>query len=87
MLHLENVSISDNFFRLGGSSLQVIQVVSRIRRVFDVAMPVMKFFDNPTIEEMALLITELQAEQAGEGAFSELVRDVSNSTLEHAIGS
>jgi len=86
ILVAEYIRIDDNFFGLGGSSLQVIQVISRIRRIFDVSMPVDKFFDNPTIKEMALLITQMQVEQAGEDALGQIISEVSNEALQGTIG-
>ena len=53
VLGLEEVGIHDNFFELGGHSLMVIQVIARIRRVFEVEIPVRSLFEEPTIERSA----------------------------------
>ncbi|MGC2062519.1 MAG: amino acid adenylation domain-containing protein [Thermodesulfovibrionales bacterium] len=50
MLRMEEVGVLDNFFELGGRSLQVTQVVSRLREVFLVELPLLSFFESPTIE-------------------------------------
>ncbi len=39
-----------NFFELGRRSLLVLQMMGRIRRVFELEVPVRSVFDEPTIE-------------------------------------
>lgn len=63
VLGLERLGIHDNFFELGGHSLSATQVVSRIRSVCHVDVPVQTLFEAPTIFELALRITQLQAAQ------------------------
>jgi amino acid adenylation domain-containing protein len=49
LLDLESVSISDNFFSLGGHSLLGTQLIARIRQSFGVALTLRTLFDHPTI--------------------------------------
>jgi amino acid adenylation domain-containing protein len=64
VLKLERVSGSDNFFDLGGHSLLATQVISRLREVFDIELPLRVIFENPTVGEMALAVEiALRAEQ------------------------
>ena len=45
----DSIGIHDNFFTLGGHSLLVIQVISRIRAVFQVELPMVALFEHPTV--------------------------------------
>ncbi|HET8844236.1 MAG TPA: amino acid adenylation domain-containing protein, partial [Ktedonobacteraceae bacterium] len=56
ILQLEHISIQDNFFRLGGHSLLVAQVISRIRQALDIEVPVDKLFEAGTIAEFCTFI-------------------------------
>ncbi len=58
VLGLEEIGIQDNFFGLGGHSLMVIQVIARIRKVFEVEIPVRSLFEDPTIERSAKAVEE-----------------------------
>lgn len=53
LLGIEQVGIHDNLFDLGGDSLLVIQVVSRIREVLRIEVPLRAIFETPTIAELA----------------------------------
>ena len=65
ILRLERVGVHDNFFELGGHSLLITQVVSRIRDIFGIDLPVRSFFGTSTIALIAERID--QAQQIGDG--------------------
>jgi amino acid adenylation domain-containing protein len=68
LLGLEEVSVQESFFDLGGHSLAAVRLVGRIREVFGTALPVAALFQAPTIEALAALVR-----QGGEIARSPLV--------------
>jgi acyl transferase domain-containing protein/acyl carrier protein len=57
MLGVAQVGIIDNFFSdLGGSSLLATQLIGRLRERFQVELPLRRFFEGPTIAELAEVI-------------------------------
>jgi amino acid adenylation domain-containing protein len=85
VLGVERVGVHDNFFDLGGHSLLVTQVVARIRDRFNVQLPVMNFFQEPTIEGMALAILQKQAEIAHSDNLAELLDVLENLSQDEVL--
>lgn len=48
--------VHDNFFALGGHSILMIQVITRMRQTLQPALPLTALFDAPTIAELAVLV-------------------------------
>ena len=58
LLGIEKVGVHDSFFELGGHSLIGTQLISRIRDVFSVELPLRALFENPTIAGLAQAIEQ-----------------------------
>ncbi len=59
VLGLERVGIKSDFFELGGHSLVAAQVVSRIRKRFQVKISISSIFEHLTVEALATFVAEL----------------------------
>ena len=59
LMQLENVSVEDNFFMLGGHSLMGTQLIARIRDAFGVEITLRALFDSPTVTGISAEIERL----------------------------
>ena len=59
LLGLESVSMTDNFFLLGGHSLLGAQLIAKVHQRFGVKLTLRNLFSNPTIAGMAAEISRL----------------------------
>lgn len=53
VLHLEQINIDDNFFALGGDSFLALQLMEKVERQFEQALPLSTLFLTPTVEQLA----------------------------------
>ncbi|MEW6735279.1 MAG: amino acid adenylation domain-containing protein, partial [Acidobacteriota bacterium] len=53
LLGLKGVSIYDNFFELGGHSLLATQLISRVRKVFEIDFPLRNLSEAPILATLA----------------------------------
>jgi acyl carrier protein len=76
VLHLEKVGIHDNFFELGGHSLLATQVVSRIREILHLEVPLKRFFESPSIASLSIEVEEILLKEIEELSEDEAQRIV-----------
>lgn len=59
VLGVEAVAAKDDFFALGGHSLLVTQVATRLRQELDLDVPLRTVFENPTVAQLAAALRQL----------------------------
>ncbi len=74
VLHFEHISVQDNLFLLGASSLLATLIMSRVRSTFQVVLPLVAIFQAPTVLQLAELIE--QARQTSEPAQAPMITAV-----------
>ncbi len=62
--------VTQNFFGLGGHSLQAIEILCQLRRKFSVGLSINDFFTKPTVAQQAALVSERLACDASHGEIS-----------------
>ncbi|NJL38964.1 MAG: amino acid adenylation domain-containing protein [Leptolyngbyaceae cyanobacterium SM1_4_3] len=66
LLNLEQVSVEDNFFDLGGHSILAIQLLTQIKETFQIDLPLRLLFETSILSNQATLIETVQ--QSGTAA-------------------
>jgi tyrocidine synthetase-3 len=59
VLKQERIGINDNFFDLGGNSLNIIQVISKLREQLDMEISIVTMFEFPTIRTFSQYLSRL----------------------------
>ena len=74
------VGVTDNFFALGGDSIKATRVLAELCSEFQVQLPAVALFRNPTVEELCQEMTHQLAEDAGQ--FEDLLAEIEGMTDE-----
>jgi acyl carrier protein len=62
LLARTQVGIHDSFFDLGGHSLLATQLISQVRRVFKLELPLHRLFEAPTVAEFAEILRQAETQ-------------------------
>jgi len=65
LLGADRIGAHDNFFERGGHSLMAMQLLGRIRRLFEVEAPLKDFIEEPTLSNLAQLVERALAASDG----------------------
>jgi amino acid adenylation domain-containing protein len=63
VLDLDEIGLDEDLFDLGGHSLTITRISSRIQQRLGVELPLDVFFDTPTIAEIAVVVREMAGER------------------------
>jgi len=87
VLELPRVGVNDNFFMLGGDSLSATQVISRVRSLFSVNLPIATLFLKPTVAQLAKeIVAFLEAlEATATGAVCAELRQVTGASPHRSV--
>ena len=61
LLDVARIGVNDSFFELGGHSLLATQFMARVRDAFNVDLPLRVLFEQPSVAEIAIAISEANA--------------------------
>ncbi len=57
VLRVEQIDCDANFFEIGGDSLKAMEVISRVSEVLHVDLPLIAFFEDPTVRHLAEILS------------------------------
>ncbi|MEU0357519.1 non-ribosomal peptide synthetase [Streptomyces cyaneofuscatus] len=67
LLRNDRLGVHDDFFRAGGNSLQASQLMSAIKRRFEVEISLTDFFTSPTVAHLSSTIDAVRTARLGDG--------------------
>jgi phthiocerol/phenolphthiocerol synthesis type-I polyketide synthase E len=76
LLGIDRIGMHEDFFGLGGNSLLSIQIIARLRKLFNVEVAMTAIFEATTISALAEMIMEMQLEAANMEELEALLREI-----------
>ena len=64
-LGIKGIKKSDNFFYSGGDSLSATRVMSGIKKIFQIELPLSMIFENPVLRDLSRLVDQTKKSTAG----------------------
>jgi len=84
VLGIDQVGIHDNFFDLGGHSLAVMRVITRVVKTFQLDLPIKALFESPTVADMAAIIAQNQRNNAAPEDLDRMLSELESLSDEQA---
>ncbi|CDL85477.1 Putative Phenylalanine racemase (ATP-hydrolyzing) (fragment) [Xenorhabdus szentirmaii DSM 16338] len=85
LLDLSRISRHDNFFDIGGHSLMVVRLITRIQHKLSVSIPLTALFAAPTLKEQADTILAAQMDVIGNGEIESMQDDLDSMSAEELM--
>jgi acyl transferase domain-containing protein/acyl carrier protein len=82
VLGIERIGIHDKFFDLGGNSLRGIQLMSRLRRLFLLELPMNILFESPTVAEQAVVVSETRRKEQELEELEKMLKEIEGLSAE-----
>ncbi|WP_020635758.1 non-ribosomal peptide synthetase [Amycolatopsis alba] len=76
ILGVEEISLGDGFFAIGGSSLKITQVATRVHETFGVRLELRELFQYATLGELAELVEKRELEDVSADELAALLDEV-----------
>jgi acyl carrier protein len=73
VIQVEKTGVNDNFFEIGGNSLNIVQVKSKLKDVFGIDIPIAVMFEYPTIRSF---VHYLEQQKNGEAWQEKEIEDI-----------
>src|SRR5450432_2413662 len=73
VLGVPSIDSDANFFDIGGDSMKAMEVILRVSQVLHVELPLMAFFEDPTVEHLGAVVDEMSG---GASSSEEALRQI-----------
>lgn len=81
VLGIDRVGMNDGFVELGGHSLMAIQLIARVREMFETELSVAKLYNTPTVAGLTAAIVETLVAQADSEAIEQALTELESPAL------
>ena len=76
LLKLQRIGPDDNFFALGGDSLQALMLIVEVKHKFAIGLSLQSIFNSPTLRSLACLLSGESAQSSGPGHAAALASEL-----------